>query len=194
MLDDTTSTVAEHNKIFQKHGQVWFGKFGSGFSASLIASLNQPGLSLTMGAVRSKRRPTDNQPRVFRATCSKCQKTRPRVALIPTYYRHLDLETWFCLTSELRQVTPQQIEQWLVISSEQPLGSAIASTPRPFFLVTNRAHLAEARIALGIKAAEIRYSARYGPRRLGRPRKAFRPEADFLDEDALSEEDFTDSF
>lgn len=194
MFDDSTSTVAEHNKIFQRHGQVWFGKFGSGFSPSLIASLNQPGVSLTMGAVRSKRGSTDDQPRIFCATCSKCQKTRPRAALIPAYYRHLDLETWLCLTSELRQVTAQQVEQWLVISTEQPLESAIACTPRTFFLLTIRDHLAKARIALGVKAAQMRYSARYGTRRLGRPRRALRPERDFLDEDTISEEDFTDSF
>lgn len=195
MLDSSTSTVEEHNKILRKEGKVWFGKFGKGFSAGLITALNQPGLELTFIAVRPKKRTKDDTQRTFGAHCLRCQTERPPAKLIPSYYRHLIPETWFCLTSELKPLMPPQLERWLIVSSEQPATSALASTPRSFFLVTTRAHLAEARLALGIKAAQLVYSPKYGTRLLGRPRRGLgKRERALLEGNFLNEDNFSDTW
>jgi len=139
LLDSGATTVEEHNNILRKRGKVWLGKFGLPIKPSTLKLSAEPGVVASLILVRARRTQKDTDPRLFIAPFSEAQNNHPRADLIPTYYRkHCHVDTWFCLTSEIRTMKTTDAQGWVVASSREPLLLAIRNCPRTFFLVARR--------------------------------------------------------
>ena len=140
LFDSGTTTVEEHNKILRKRGKVWLGKFGLPIKPSTLRLCVEPDVEASIILVRAKRNPKDTDPRIFVARLSEARNSAPQSDLIPSYYRkHLDVDTWFCVTSEIRPMKTVEAQAWVALSSGEPLLLGIRNCPRTFFLVTRRA-------------------------------------------------------
>lgn len=149
LLTGDRTTVGEHNKILRAKGKVWLGKFGIPVRSSTMMLFSEPNVEARLILVRARKRQNDTDPRIFVTTISSAQNKRPTLTLVPGYYReHCYVDTWFCLTSELRQMKTSEAKSWVVASSKQPLLTAISTCPRTFFVVCRRADLARVQALL----------------------------------------------
>ena len=142
LLDDGATTVEEHNKIIQETGNVWLGKFGVPIISATLKALSEPGVEATLILIRSKLAKNDDRPKMFSAPFSGARNARPQSKLIPSYYRkQRDIDTWFCLTSEIRPLTNAEAKAWVIISTGEGLLVSVRRCPRQFFLISRKAGL-----------------------------------------------------
>jgi len=155
LLDRGTTTVEEHNNILRKKGKVWLGKFGLPIKLSTLKLSVEPDVAASIILVRTKKTPKDTDPRIFVARFSEAQNNHPQSDFIPSYYRkHCHVDTWFCVTSEIRPMKTIEAQAWVVASSGEPLLLAIRNCPRTFFLVTRRSDVKRVQLLLAKMTAK----------------------------------------
>lgn len=137
LLSSSKTTVDEHNKLLRKKGMVWFGKFGIPIRAEALKFCTAPDMELKLILVRSRR---SDRPRIFIAPVRAAQNKRPNLALIPEYYRtRLGIDTWFCLSGEIRAMKATELTSWAIASSRQPISNTTKRSSQSFFWAAKQA-------------------------------------------------------
>ena len=134
-----TPTVESHNEVFRTHGNVWLGKFGVPIRSSFLKFSSDPNVECKIILVRGKMGKQESGPQMFIADVGATQNKRPSPRKIPGYYRSKrDVGTWFCLTSEIKQLNQRDAKAWVVASSGKSLLLSIRRCPRTFFLLVKK--------------------------------------------------------
>ncbi|GEM_PF-6834087 len=141
-------TIEEHNQLLQKKGLVWVGKAGIPVSPRSLARCCQTStVSFRLLMLRSRGK---GGAKIFNARLIKAQQKRPRADLIPEYYRkRKDINTWFCIDSELKAMSADEIVSWVVVSSGEPLLVTAARSMQTYFVAGKETQLPQARKFLG---------------------------------------------
>jgi hypothetical protein len=136
-----TPTIESHNEVFRANGKVWLGKFGIPIGSEVLDIFQNPEVEGSLILARPKMGKTETAHQLFIARISDAQKKRPTPTLIPAYYRkQQDVDTWFCLSSELRPLSQREAKGWLVASNrESLLNSIVRRSRRTFSLLVRRA-------------------------------------------------------
>ena len=164
LLDRTTTTVDEHNKIIHKSGKVWLGKFGVPIGTGILKALSEPTVQATLILLRSNQPKSVNRPKYHSAPISEARNARPKSTLIPAYYRkEPQVNTWFCLAQDIQPLTDAEVKSWVIISSGQTLLATIRYAVRPFFLITKKADLGKCRQFLERVEIQARSSRESSP-------------------------------
>jgi hypothetical protein len=141
-------TIVEHNQLLKRKGQVWVGKAGVPISPRSLARC-RPSDSVAFRLLMLRTRGKGGA-KIFNARLVKAQQKKPPARLIPVYYRtRRDMNTWFCIDTELRAMSAEEIASWVIVSSGEPLLETAARSMQTYFVATKESHLAQARKFLG---------------------------------------------
>jgi hypothetical protein len=123
LLTKNIDTIEEHNKIYEKHGRVYFGKNGKFIGKAAIEICNNEKMIkyLILAKIVAKRHV------LHIAEIESAQSVRPSLHLIPKYYRdRAGILSWICLKSLLYPLNEDELTLWSIKSS----GSNILTTLR----------------------------------------------------------------
>ena len=122
-------TIAEHNKIIEQFGYVWYGKLGRGIarkSSETILENDVPRFLLINTGTKE----------YFWAYVSEISQYVDDINCIPSYYRDEKEKfgTWFRVT-RIEKTDVKTLEKCVVSTSERPFLEALKSMS-PFFTIT----------------------------------------------------------
>lgn len=122
-------TIAEHKKIIQKKGYVYYGKMGSAVSDKNISMLMKQGRMklLLIHSGKTER---------YWAEVDKIIKERPKDDEFPEYYHDLseNFKTWFRVV-KIEEAQRDIMSKCKVISSGATLGEASKHSMSPYFII-----------------------------------------------------------
>ena len=124
-----SGTIAEHQKLIDELGYVWYGKLGSKVSLSVISQIldNQKPRVLLIHSGATRR---------YWAYIDAIQKDTPDPAAIPEYYRdnaHL-FKTWFHVI-RIEDAAKDVLSKCTVVSSGASLSQASRHSMSPYFII-----------------------------------------------------------
>jgi hypothetical protein len=132
-----STTVGEHNKIFQAKGKVWVGKMGRPVAKSTLSF--DPGTcdfhlllirSFTTGFRNTR---TDI---AFISAISHATTDKPPRDYVPEYYRNniAMISAWFCLNEPLQYIDRKELTMWTVRSSGKLVIDSMTRGTASFFV------------------------------------------------------------
>ena len=122
-------TIAAHQKVIEREGSVWYGKFGNPLSALVareILKAETPRILLIRSGGVER----------WWAHVEDIQRERPDESLIPSYYNSVGdkFKCWFHVTRFER--APQDVMSHCVVaSSGRTLSNASRHSMSPYFIV-----------------------------------------------------------
>lgn len=140
MAPPGTTTVDEHNRIFESNGEVWLGKFGRAISANCLSeasasSENYLILVSLIGWQGSRHSP--NRLLAYISRISKISLEPPPPNLVPSYYRaEKNIHTWFCLAEPLEYIDEKEQMSWTVRTTGTFISQALRGSSS--FVFTQR--------------------------------------------------------
>ena len=122
-------TIEEHQRIIDKYGFVWYGKFGLPLSekvASMIMKNEKPQILLIQSG-RAKR---------YWARVDMIQRNVPDISGIPEYYREDKgkVGTWFRIV-EFLDADKSVMSKCIIKSSNARLSDASRHSMSPYFII-----------------------------------------------------------
>lgn len=122
-------TIAEHEKIIEQYGFVWYGKFGARVSEKIIREIvsTEGKKVLLIHSGTSKR---------YWLHIDEISDKTPDKYAIPEYYRDIagTIKTWFKVT-RIEKAEKDVMKKCTVISSGRPLSSTSKNSMSPFFII-----------------------------------------------------------
>lgn len=122
-------TIAEHEKIIESLGFVWYGKFGPKVSASIRETImsNQEKKVLLIHS---------GTPNRYWLYVDEISYDTPNLENIPEYYRHManTIKTWFRV-NRIEKADKNVLSHCLVSSSGRPLSEVSRASMNPYFII-----------------------------------------------------------
>jgi hypothetical protein len=125
----TDGTIAEHAKLIEKRGYVWYGKYGTPLSNSIVATIlgeENPKILLIRSGKFER----------YWAYVSEISREAPAEDGFPAYYKDLKtkIHAWFKIVKIVS--APNNImSKCFVASSNRPLSEASKSSMSPYFII-----------------------------------------------------------
>ena len=122
-------TIAEHQKIIDEIGYVWYGKLGTAVSnavTSRILENEEPRILLIHSGATGR----------YWAFIDAVQRETPEVSAIPAYYRDkaVKFNTWFRVI-RFEDAPKNILSQCTVVSSGVTLSQASRHSMSPYFII-----------------------------------------------------------
>ena len=122
-------TIAEHQKLIDKNGYVYYGKMGNPFSDKNIKMLMEQGEAkvLLIHSGKTER---------YWATVDKITKVQPPYNDFPEYYHDIadKFKTWFRII-KIEEAPKDVMSKCKVASSGSTLGEASKHSMSPYFII-----------------------------------------------------------
>ncbi len=133
-------TIAEHQKVLERRGKVWFGKVGKPMGDTTLEVLDRQvraGVPSYMYLVQR----TENKYDAWKGTLVEVQNYAPtnHTELIPTYYfgtLHLENLGFWAQLSDLVPVTGDELSKLYSVSSHTAIVQTLLSSMAGLFVVT----------------------------------------------------------
>jgi len=117
-------TIAEHNRLFKEHSEVFIGKFGRNIKNIHIGNENLSKQKLALILVQ-KIEGIDGYE-AYISDILHIQKKRPSPDLFPSYYRfRTDIRCWIKIKKPFKRLTNEELSRWIVKSSGNSLVQAL---------------------------------------------------------------------
>ena len=125
-------TIGEHEKLINKNGFVWYGKFGNKVSQQVINDVLEKGTAKVL-FIKSGRED------IYYANVDKIQYNMPEEKYIPKYYSdsYDRVSVWFRIT-EFKKTDYDVVKDYYVISSDKRLDIASKHSMNSCFIVEKR--------------------------------------------------------
>ena len=122
-------TIAEHQKLIDEIGYVWYGKLGTPISDTVISSIlenKEPKILLIHSGTTGR----------YWAYIDSIRKDVPELSVIPRYYRNMatKFNTWFRVT-RFEKAPKNILSQCFVVSSGAVLSQASKYSMSPYFII-----------------------------------------------------------
>ena len=122
-------TIAEHERIIEQMGFVWYGKFGTRVSEKVRAEImsNDERRILLIHSGTSKR---------YWLHIDEISYETPELAGVPEYYRDISgtVKTWFKVT-RIEKADKSVMAKCTVASSGSPLSAVSRQSMSPYFII-----------------------------------------------------------
>ena len=124
-----TGTIAEHQRIIDELGYVWYGKLGpavsNSVSAQIIKNINSKILLIHSGSTER-----------YWAYIDTIQREKPDYFAIPEYYRDMadSFKTWFRI-KKFENAPKDILSKCTVTSSGSTLSQASKHSMSPYFII-----------------------------------------------------------
>ena len=122
-------TIAEHEKIIEQNGFVWYGKFGAKVSEKIKSDIlsTDKKMVLLIHSGTTKR---------YWLYIEEISYKQPDIFSIPSYYRHIaeSVKTWFKVT-RIEKAEKSVMSKCTVASSGNPLSAVSRHSMNPYFII-----------------------------------------------------------
>lgn len=122
-------TIAEHKKLIDQIGYVWYGKYGNRISSAVKEQLME---------LEEKRILLIHSGKPYRywLIFSDVSFETPDLVAIPEYYREnaIGIKTWFRATA-IKRADNDVMSRCVVVSSKQPLSWVSKYSMSPYFII-----------------------------------------------------------
>lgn len=129
MIAPQDGTIVEHEKIIDKLGYVWYGKFGARVSdknkSVILASEDKRILLIHSGTSRR-----------YWLYIEDITYDTPEMTAIPAYYRHIagTIKTWFKVT-KIEKAEKDVMGRCTIVSSGSSLSAVSKHSMNPYFVI-----------------------------------------------------------
>ncbi len=122
-------TIAEHQKIINRYGFVWYGKMGSSVNNNTVKMVlnNHNPMILLIRSGKTER---------YWATVTEIEHELPDIEYIPEYYRDIakTVKTWFKI-SHFQLAEKDVMSRCTVLSSGKSLNEVSRHSMSPYFII-----------------------------------------------------------
>ncbi len=128
-----SNTIIEHNKMIEKNGFVYLGKFGRRIGAKSIKLFNDSTLDRYL--ILASR--SNGKYKLFIARVDSVKEDWVNKNHVPSYYRkESGFNNWFCIRNEILEMGEEEVNQWVVKSSKFSLKRVLSTSMAGFFIVS----------------------------------------------------------
>lgn len=122
-------TIAAHQEVIDRLGYVWYGKFGSPVSQSVVQEVlgsEEPRILLIQSGGQRR----------YWAYIEEIKREAPPLNEIPMYYRNIasKIRCWIKII-EIREAANNVVSRCTVVSSGKSLTEASRSSMSPYFII-----------------------------------------------------------
>lgn len=125
----TTGTIAEHQKLIDELGFVWYGKLGTAISTKVVNQImqNEEPKILLIHSGKVDR---------YWARVSEVSRALPEINEIPEYYRDMTekFQSWFKVI-KFEEAPRDVMSHCVVASSQRPLSEVSKYSMSPYFII-----------------------------------------------------------
>ena len=122
-------TIAEHQKLIEQYGFVWYGKMGSSVNDHTVKSIlnNDNPMILLIRSGKTER---------YWATVTEIKHELPQIELIPEYYRDIakTVKTWFKISC-FQLAEKDVMSRCVIVSSGKSLSEVSRHSMSPYFII-----------------------------------------------------------
>lgn len=129
-LAPESGTIAAHQELIDKLGYVWYGKFGSPVSQSVVQEIlgnDEPRILLIHSGGQKR----------YWVYIEEIKREVPPLDAVPIYYRNIanKIKCWIKVV-RIREATSNVMSQCTVTSSGKKLTEASRSSMSPYFIIS----------------------------------------------------------